>query len=143
MSPALPQQALASAFDWTWKTSLEATVLIVLVLLFQFTFAKILSPRWRYGLGLLILLRLVLPAAPASPLSIFNLGNHHPQQAEIDTAPPAIHPFVPPVFWLRPRLTFPRHCPFSQFQRRLRSKSALAKSCHGCGSPALRSCWGG
>ncbi len=102
MSPALPQQALASAFDWTWKTSLEATVLIVLVLLFQFTFAKILSPRWRYGLGLLILLRLVLPAAPASPLSIFNLGNHHPQQAEIDTAPPAIHPFVPPVFLAAP-----------------------------------------
>jgi bla regulator protein blaR1 len=97
MNPAPLQHALASAFNWTWKTSLEVTVLIALVLLVQFAFAKVLSPRWRYGLGLLILLRLVLPAAPASPLSIFNLGNHHSEQAEIARPPTTIPAFTPAV----------------------------------------------
>lgn len=115
MNPALPQHALASVFDWTWKTSLEATVLIALVLLFQFAFAKVLSPRWRYGLGLLILLRLVLPAAPASPLSIFNLSKHRTQEAEIETPPAAVHPsFQPiasPVFSVLPAVAIPTSLP--------------------------------
>jgi bla regulator protein BlaR1 len=78
MNLPLLQHTLESAFAWTWKTSLQATVLIALVLLIQFAFAKILAPRWRYGLGLLVLLRLLLPAAPASPWSIFNLGTRPP-----------------------------------------------------------------
>jgi beta-lactamase regulating signal transducer with metallopeptidase domain len=104
MSPALLQHTLASAFNWTWKTSLEATVLISLVLLVQFAFAKVLSPRWRYGLGLLILLRLVLPAAPASPLSIFNLGNHRSEQAEIAAPSTTIRTVAPAFFSTAPAL---------------------------------------
>jgi beta-lactamase regulating signal transducer with metallopeptidase domain/biopolymer transport protein ExbD len=109
MNPALLQHALASAFDWTWKTSLAATILIALVLFVQVAFAKVLSPRWRYGLGLLILLRLVLPAAPASPLSIFNLGNHSSQPVAVETPTttiqPLVYPLVAPVLPATPEAT--------------------------------------
>jgi beta-lactamase regulating signal transducer with metallopeptidase domain len=75
MNPHPWQHALETAFSWTWQTSLQATVVIVLVLLVQVAFRKILTPRWSYALGLLMLLRLALPFAPASPMSIFNLGS--------------------------------------------------------------------
>jgi beta-lactamase regulating signal transducer with metallopeptidase domain len=97
MNLPLLNHALETAFAWTWKTSLQATVLIALVLLIQLAFAKILAPRWRYFLGLLILLRLVLPTAPASPLSIFNLGNHREPPIQVDNRPATFHPFVNPI----------------------------------------------
>ncbi|PYJ60987.1 MAG: hypothetical protein DME24_07725 [Verrucomicrobia bacterium] len=67
-------QILSAMFEWTWRTSLHASVLIVLVVLIQIAGRKWLAARWRYALGVLILLRLLLPAVPASPFSIFNLG---------------------------------------------------------------------
>ncbi|MCL4180279.1 MAG: M56 family metallopeptidase [Verrucomicrobia bacterium] len=47
--------------QWVWKTSLEATLLIAVVFLIGWAAGRKLPPRWRYGLGLLILARLVLP----------------------------------------------------------------------------------
>ena len=61
------------AFDWTWKNSLQVAVLVGLVLLVQTVLARWLTPRLRYALSLLILLRLLLPAVPSSPLSLENL----------------------------------------------------------------------
>ena len=61
------------AFDWTWKNSLQVALLVGLVLLVQTVLARWLTPRLRYGLSLLILLRLLLPAVPSSPLSLENL----------------------------------------------------------------------
>jgi bla regulator protein BlaR1 len=72
---------------WTWQTSLQASVLIALVWMIQFALSKWLTPRWRYALGLLVLLRLVLPAVPASNFSIFNLGRRLPTPSEIVIAP--------------------------------------------------------
>ncbi len=60
-------------FAWTWKTSVQAALLIVLVLLLQKLLARWLTPRLRYALSLLILCRLLLPAAPPSSLSLENL----------------------------------------------------------------------
>jgi beta-lactamase regulating signal transducer with metallopeptidase domain len=79
--------AVETGFGWTWKTSLQATVLIALVWVVQLFFKRALTPRWRYALGLLILLRLALPILPASPLSIFNLTKHLPTRAPLMTAP--------------------------------------------------------
>src|SRR5439155_21013474 len=67
-------QILSAIFEWTWRTSLHASVLIVLVLLIQLAGGKWLTARWRYALGVLVLVRLLLPAVPASAFSIFNLG---------------------------------------------------------------------
>jgi beta-lactamase regulating signal transducer with metallopeptidase domain len=62
-----------TVFEWTWKTSLSATLLIVLVFLLQKILARWLTPRLRYTLSLLALIRLLLPMAPSSPLSFENL----------------------------------------------------------------------
>ena len=67
------------------RTSFHATVLIVLVVLVQRLFGRVLSARCRYGLWLLVLLRLVLPVAPASSFSIFNLGRHFPPGPQFAT----------------------------------------------------------
>src|SRR5690348_3910971 len=79
--------ALDGAFRWALQNSLSATVLIALVLIVQIAFRRTLPPRWRYALGLLILLRLALPVAPASSLSIFNL-------AKRSEPPPVIRPMA-------------------------------------------------
>src|SRR2546423_14670741 len=67
-------QILSAVFEWTWRTSLHASVLIVLVLLIQLAGGKWLAARWRYALGVLVLVRLLLPVVPASAFSIFNLS---------------------------------------------------------------------
>src|SRR5256885_332596 len=67
-------QVLSAIFGWTWRTSIHASVLIVLVCLIQIAGGKWPAPRWRYALGVLVLVRLLLPAVPASAFSIFNLG---------------------------------------------------------------------
>ena len=58
-----------NGFEWAWKTSLYATLLIVLVFLLQKLLAKWLTPRLRYALSLLVLIRLLLPIVPSSSLS--------------------------------------------------------------------------
>lgn len=62
-----------TAFEWTWKTSIYATLLIVLVFVVQELLAKWLTPRLRYTLSLLVLIRLLLPVTPSSLLSFENL----------------------------------------------------------------------
>jgi len=62
-----------TTFDWTWKTSAFAGVLIALVFLAQSLLGRRLTARLRYMLSLLILFRLLLPFAPASSLSLENL----------------------------------------------------------------------
>src|SRR2546430_8073888 len=66
-------QILSAMFEWTWRTSLHASVLITLVTLIQAAGGKRLAARWRYALGFLVLLRLMMPVVPASSFSIFNL----------------------------------------------------------------------
>ena len=70
----LPSSLVGFA-GWLLRTSWQASVLIGLVLLAQWIFQKRLLPRWRYGLWLLVLIRLLLPVAPATPFSIFNYAN--------------------------------------------------------------------
>ncbi len=60
---------------WLLKASGQAAVLILLVLAAQWAFGRRLSPRWRYGLWLLVVVRLALPWTIPSPVSVFNLLN--------------------------------------------------------------------
>lgn len=66
---------LAGIFTWAGKTSLEASVLILLVWTLQWLLRRKLAASWHYTLGLLIVLRLAWPIAPESRWSIFNLGH--------------------------------------------------------------------
>src|SRR5208282_3651471 len=58
---------------WLLKASWQAAVLILLVLAAQWALGRRLSPRWRYGLWLLVVARLALPWTIPSSMSVFNL----------------------------------------------------------------------
>jgi bla regulator protein BlaR1 len=66
--------ALEAIFSWVLTTTWQASVLAVLVLLAQWLLGARLNPRWRHALWLLVVLRLVLPALPASNLSLYQIA---------------------------------------------------------------------
>ena len=61
-------------FGWVLQTTWQATILAVLIILAQTLLRHRLSAGWRYGLWLLLVVRLVLPAAPQTAWSIFNIA---------------------------------------------------------------------
>lgn len=60
-------------FDWVIRGSLMASILVILVLIVQFLMKDKLKPRWKYILWLPVAIRLLLPWAPESTLSLYNL----------------------------------------------------------------------
>ncbi len=65
--------SIHSGFNvWLFRASWQASVLIGIVLLVQWLFRKQLTPRWRYILWLLVVVRLAMPFSTESGLSIFN-----------------------------------------------------------------------
>jgi len=61
---------------WLLRSTLQASMLIGLILLVQIALRSRLSPRWSHALWLILLVRMVLPWAPQSRVSIFNLIPH-------------------------------------------------------------------
>jgi beta-lactamase regulating signal transducer with metallopeptidase domain len=61
-----------SFLAWLGRASWQASALILLVLLAQWLLRRQLAPRWRHALWLLVVLRLALPWAPESRVSLFN-----------------------------------------------------------------------
>ena len=59
-------------FEWLLQTSWQAAVLAGLILVAQWLFRKRLSPAWRHGLWLLLMVRLLLPTPPPTGFSVFN-----------------------------------------------------------------------
>ena len=53
--------------------SLQACVIVGLILIVQAVLGDRLAPRWRYALWFLLAVRLAIPWAPASSLSVYNL----------------------------------------------------------------------
>ena len=66
-------EEIEAAFGWMVTVSLQASVLVVLVLAVQAVLGRWLSPRWRHALWFIVLVRLAVPVLPESPHSIFNL----------------------------------------------------------------------
>ncbi|WP_435166878.1 M56 family metallopeptidase [Paenibacillus glycanilyticus] len=64
---------LSEFFAWILSASLMASVLVVLILAAKWLLRDKLKPRWGYLLWLLLILRLVLPWAPESSFSMFNI----------------------------------------------------------------------
>ncbi|GEM_PF-674360 len=58
---------------WLLETTLVASVVIGLILILQKLLGRRLGPRWSHALWLVLLLRMVLPWTPPSPVSLFNL----------------------------------------------------------------------
>lgn len=79
---------------WLFRASWQASVLIGLVLLAQWLFRNQLTPRWRYSLWLLVVIRLAMPFSAESGLSIFNFikARREPETPKVivaDTSPEA------------------------------------------------------
>jgi beta-lactamase regulating signal transducer with metallopeptidase domain len=70
MQPLL--DSTGSFLVWLGRASWQASALILLVLLAQWLFRRQLTPHWRHALWLLVVLRLALPWAPESCVSLFN-----------------------------------------------------------------------
>ena len=62
-----------SFFGWLLQTTLIASVVTCLILLIQKMLGGKLGPRWCHALWLVLLIRMVLPWAPSSRVSLLNL----------------------------------------------------------------------
>lgn len=80
---------IVSHFPALLKASWQGGVLILLILAAQRLLGSRLSPRWRYGLWLLVVIRLALPWTVPSAVSLFNLLSLTTHSAPSVTAPPA------------------------------------------------------
>ncbi|MBL9136577.1 MAG: hypothetical protein JNK85_11940 [Verrucomicrobiales bacterium] len=65
-------------FGWLLRNSAHACALAALVYGLELVAGRHLAPRWRYGLWLVVLARLLVPVAPESHLSLFNLVDFAP-----------------------------------------------------------------
>ena len=59
-------------FWWVLYSSMHATVIIGLILLLRFLLRNRLAGRWQAALWLVLLARMLMPAAPESGFSVFN-----------------------------------------------------------------------
>jgi Tol biopolymer transport system component/beta-lactamase regulating signal transducer with metallopeptidase domain len=79
---------LQSFFEWLLRTTLQASLLICLIMLIQAMLRGKLGIRWHYGLWLLLLVRMILPWSPQSRVSLYNfIPQPVPQQQTEDTRP--------------------------------------------------------
>lgn len=90
--------AVAEVFIWALKVSGRASVLILLILITQWLFRNRLTPAWRYGLWLLVLVRLLLPVAPQSSISVFNVTQSAVSVFSLRTTASENQPTVPNPF---------------------------------------------
>lgn len=63
----------AGYMEWLLRASISATFIAAAILLVQLLFGRWLTPAWRYRLWAVMVVRLLLPALPASPVSLSNL----------------------------------------------------------------------
>ncbi|MHC4740672.1 MAG: M56 family metallopeptidase, partial [Planctomycetota bacterium] len=78
--------SLQSFSEWLMRATLQASLLIVLILAIQTILGRRLGIRWRYCLWLLLLVRMALPWAPQSRISMFNLIPHAGQKTPVEHA---------------------------------------------------------
>ncbi|WP_152393206.1 M56 family metallopeptidase [Paenibacillus guangzhouensis] len=83
MSPMLYEHVVLF-FGWLINGSFMAGILVLLILLLQFLFKNKLEARWKYLLWLPVAIRLLLPWAPESSLSLYNVFS-------LDSIMPGIH----------------------------------------------------
>ena len=64
---------LSQLFEWLLWTTIQGSILICLILVVQIILRRKLPIRWHYLIWVLLLIRLAIPWAPKSRISVFNL----------------------------------------------------------------------
>jgi beta-lactamase regulating signal transducer with metallopeptidase domain len=67
-------ELISAYLAWLLQASWQTAVLVALLLGAQRGFRRWLTPRWRHALWLLVIARALLPVAPASDWSVFNVA---------------------------------------------------------------------
>jgi bla regulator protein BlaR1 len=83
---------LCALLEWLLKATLQGSVLVCLILLTKVMLRDRLPARWHYCLWLVLLVRLILPWAPQSRLSIYNLiPRSYPSHGALTTPAEGAH----------------------------------------------------
>ncbi|UCE46494.1 MAG: hypothetical protein JSW47_12830, partial [Phycisphaerales bacterium] len=61
-------------FEWLLRSTLQASIVVCLILLIQAALRNRLTARWHYALWMILVVRMALPWAPQSRFSIYNLA---------------------------------------------------------------------
>ncbi|QZY54800.1 M56 family metallopeptidase [Crassaminicella profunda] len=64
-------------FKWLISTSIKGSILIGCILLLKYIWRNKLGARWHYYIWFLVVIRLLIPFAPQSSMSFFNLFAFH------------------------------------------------------------------
>jgi beta-lactamase regulating signal transducer with metallopeptidase domain len=83
-----PLTESGDVLDWLLNASLQAALLVPVILLVQWLLRHCLSARWRFALWWLLILRLLLPVSFASPFSVFNYVQPQVNLAGAQFSPP-------------------------------------------------------
>ena len=81
---------LAAFLQWLLKATLQGSLLVCLIMLIKATLRERLPARWHYCLWLVLLIRLALPWAPQSRVSIYSLIPHSLPSHSATSSPPAV-----------------------------------------------------
>src|SRR5690606_5618764 len=92
-----PTIALESWVGNLLTITLQAALLVPLILIVQWLLRNHLSARWRHAFWWLLVLRLLLPVTFATPVSIFNLARLDRAQMPPITAPARLEQPAPIV----------------------------------------------
>ena len=71
---------MPSLFEWVLRSSAMASIFIGFILLFKRLIKDKLGAKWHYYIWFLVLLRLLIPFAPQSSLSVYNLFTYFQQK---------------------------------------------------------------
>ncbi|CAM4225472.1 hypothetical protein PbDSM24746_11040 [Paenibacillus macerans] len=75
---------LPGFLGWLFQTSIMVSILVGLVLLLKWALKEWLPINWQYALWLIVLLRALLPWAPESSISMYNLFSLSEPSGRID-----------------------------------------------------------
>jgi len=81
---------LAAFLQWLLKGTLQGSLLVCLIMLIKVTLRERLPARWHYCLWLVLLVRLALPWAPQSRVSIYGLIPQSLPSQRATSSPPAV-----------------------------------------------------
>jgi len=101
-------EMLKSTSAWVWTASWQATAIAGCVLLAQWALRRQLSARWRNALWLLVFARLLMPALPPAPCSVYNWLPAKPPAAIAQPEAPVEIP-QPPAMQAPPAPVAPQH----------------------------------
>ncbi|WP_020061320.1 M56 family metallopeptidase [Bacillus sp. 123MFChir2] len=73
MSVEILNSQLTQVFNWILESSLMASILVGIILFIKLVLKNKLTPRWQYIVWIIVIFRLLLPSAPESSYSIYNI----------------------------------------------------------------------